>query len=127
MRSRWLGFIVFILAFVLILVFFANFFPYDNSRNNWLNRILPLGGVFFGQEPQAWIGDLATNQRVAGKGRQNLSRQVDVDFIKVNGQWYKIKGPVYITKGGSIMGWHRRLTRQEAETLRQMPIAQGLL
>ena len=117
MKQRWLGSIVFILLFVAALITLTKVFPYHNTTDNFLNRILPLDGCILGQEPEAWIGDVATNQRVAGKGRQHLSRQVDVDFIKVKGSWYKIKGPVYITRGGRVLGWHRKITQMESNEL----------
>lgn len=70
------------------------------------------GGILLGEEPEAWIGD-RPGRRVAGKGKKERPPLLDVDFIKVKGRWYKIKGPIYITKGGKIMGWHRETTLEE--------------
>ena len=117
MKNRWFGYGMFVLVFVAVLLLLAKAFPYNNSRDNLLNRILPLGGIILGQEPQAWIGDVATNQRVAGKGRGNRPISVDVDFIKVKGKWYKVRGPIYITRSGNLIGWHREITLQESNDL----------
>lgn len=116
MKTRGIGAFVFILLFIAALVFFSLALPYNNTTENAFNRVLSLGGILFGQEPQAWLGDASTG-RVTGKGRGRWPVSVDVDFVKVKGQWYKIKGPVYITRGGKILGWHREMTRQEAGEL----------
>jgi len=99
-----------------MLILIAYMIPYDNSMDNFFNRVLPLGGRILGQEPEAWIGD-TFGQRVAGKGKQDRPASIDVDFIKVKGRWYKVKGPVYITKSGRILGWHRRITPGEERAL----------
>ena len=116
MKNRWAGSLIFIGLFMIALLAMAKMFPYDNSNNHPLNRILPLGGVLFGQEPEAWVGD-RMNEKIVGQGRPRRSAAVDVDFIKVRGWWYKIKGPVYITRGGRILGWHRKMTLEEADDL----------
>ena len=116
-KTKGLSYAVFILFFITLLVFLSRTLPYTNTTTNVFNRILPLGGILFGQEPEVWVGDVATNQRVTGKGKENRPISVDVDFIKVKGQWYKIKGPVYITGGKRILGWHRKMTQVEAGEL----------
>ncbi len=94
---------------LLVLIFLAHVFcAHEAEAVAW-----PLTqGRIFGHAPEAWIGDVL-GKRVAGKGRENISSSTDVDFIKVRGEWYKIKGPVYITNGGKIAGWHRRITLGE--------------
>ena len=109
-----LGPVLFILLFIAALIALGVLLPYDNNPDNPINRFLPTGGFLLGEEPEAWIGDSGTEQRIAGKGRENRPRTVDVDFIKVNKKWYKIRGPLYITGGGKMIGWHREVTPKEA-------------
>ena len=41
----------------------------------------------------------------------------DVDFICVNHQWYKVRGPVWITINGRVGGWHRPASPDETAGL----------
>jgi len=117
MNHRWVGTLLFVLLFVVALIILAEVFPYNNRMDNPLNRILPLRGFILGQEPEVWVGNSPTHQGIIGRGRENRPISIDVDFIKVSGKWYKVKGPVYITKTGRIIGWHQDITHHESEHL----------
>ena len=112
MKKRWLGYVLFIPLFTAALIFLAELFPHNNRIDNFFNRILPLKGHLLGQEPEAWIGDVL-GQTIAGKGKENRPPSMDVDFVKVKGKWYKVKGPVYITQNGKMIGWHIQTTLEE--------------
>ena len=113
MRDKRFGSIGFVLFFIAALLLLARILPYNNSQDHLLNHILPLGGAIFGQEPEVWVAD-TSDGRLFGKGKQNRPPSLDIDFIKVQGQWYKIKGPVYLTKSGKILGWHQPTVFEES-------------
>jgi len=117
MNHRWLGSIVFMFLFTLGLAILSSLFPYRTGREPLFDRSWILRGRIFGEEPETWIGDLPDNRRVAGKGGERRPIHVDIDFIRIHGQWYKVKGPIYMTRDGKIIGWHHPITREEAETL----------
>lgn len=119
MKNNWIGYSLFIFLFVAFLAILAAVFPYSNRIDHPLNRILPLGGFLLGHEPEAWLGDLPGERMIGGRGKRDRTFAVDVDFIQTGGRWYKIKGPVYITKGGRIIGWHREVTFDEVLYIRR--------
>jgi len=100
-----LGYLLFFPLFTVGLLVIISLIP-----ENYL--IFPSKGVIFGEEPEAWIGD-SFGIRIAGKRKEDRPVLLDVDFIKVKGRWHKIRGPVYITKGGKMIGWHRETTLEE--------------
>ena len=103
---------VFVPLFIAALIGLAVLFPEGHRIDLPFNCLLPLEGKILGQEPEAWLGDVS-GKRTGGKGGQHRPPRMDVDYIKVKGRWYKIKGPVYITRGGKILGWHQQATFQE--------------
>lgn len=115
MKARGWGYLLLIPLVAVGLALLANLLP-----------SLPLAGRILGEEPEAWIGDRAQG-RVAGIGKENRPAGVDIDFIKVKGVWYKISGPLYVTKGGRLVGWHHPLTREELEELEKWPVSRPLV
>ncbi len=99
MKNPWVAYLFFIPSVVAVLIALTLFFPDTH-------------GKILGQEPEAWLGDMS-GQRRGGRGGENRPPAMDVDYIKVKGRWYKIKGPVYLTPGGKILGWHQETTFQE--------------
>ena len=94
------------------LLFLVWIIPENNSAPNPLNRLLPLRGKIVGAEPDAWLGDLS-GKRMGGRKGTERPPGIDVDYIRVKTDWYKIKGPVYLTKDGKLFGWHQKTTFRE--------------
>ncbi|PKP57135.1 MAG: hypothetical protein CVT88_09310 [Candidatus Altiarchaeales archaeon HGW-Altiarchaeales-1] len=61
------------------------------------------GGSIYGYPPDAWVGDGPDKKMRSGVGTIP-PKDTDVDFVKINGEWWKIAGPVYIDDRGKIWG-----------------------
>jgi hypothetical protein len=58
-----------------------------------------------GAKIDAWIADLPGNTVASGCGADTIPENADIDFIKVNGNWYKIKAfTAHVSRGGRVTG-----------------------
>ena len=76
------------------------------------------GGNIHGTRPEAWAGDGPGDVKRSGQGTPPPSG-TDVDYIKVEGKWYKIRGPVFILKNGTIIGIHFDATENQINFLKK--------
>jgi hypothetical protein len=60
----------------------------------------PGGGSIDGYPPDGWVGDGTGKLTFCGTGSKKPAPKIDVDFILVDGVWYKIQGAVYMLPSG---------------------------